>query len=149
MRDPSAEGNQKSNRDLESRYDYEGTSVTPYQVRGGWLTAFLLFATFTNLLNLFTACGQLADVQSSSDKYQDPGTAQMLWFCALIVQAAIVVSIFGVWYWKIWGYYGLMAGYVLGMIVNLFTGNTLYLISGAISLPVVYALVNPKMDMLE
>ena len=149
MYDPPNGGKEKPKRDSGSQYGYEPTSGDPYRERGGCLTAFLIFAIAANVFMLFAICIQYSEITSNSWRYQDPGTARGILMLAWVVQAAILASAVALWKWKTLGYYGLMAGYLVGMALNLCTGNVFYAIGGGIGLVILYSLVNPKLDMLD
>ena len=122
-------------------YQYE--SYTEKE-RGGCLTAFLGFAIFGNILGLI-----LILTTFSSASRQAGGMISILIFALFAIQVGIFISVIGLWNWKRWGYNGMLAGYVIGLILNLITGSFASMGGSIIGIVLLTQLMKDKMELLE
>lgn len=150
---PDGEEKQKRDDDFEYYYkerpdsgdDYRKVSVvhsSPYERnRGGCLTAFLVYVIVANALLLMLIFSMLSQ--------NDGSVSDTLILFSIVNQIFVVACAIGLWYWKRWGYYGMVAGYLLAISVNFLTGAVLGSFAGLIGLAILAGLMNGKHDMLE
>jgi len=72
-----------------------------------------------------------------------------LYVLAGAVTCAVVICGIAIWNWKKWGYYGLIAVYVIEIAVMLFFGNIVGMSSAIIGLIILVWLVNNKLDVFD
>ena len=107
----------RSTRRSQSRSQSKGKSqpysksvTPPKKVRGGWLTAALIFiavhAVFTAVLLLLYR--------------KQPGgpPAPWLWAAAVLIALAEIGGAVGMWFWKRWGLYLFIAATLAGIVVG-------------------------------
>ena len=88
---------------------YTKSVSPPKKVRGGWLTAALIFiavhAVFTAVLLLL---------------YRQPSQLQapVLWTAAVLVALAEIGGAVGMWFWKRWGLYLFVGAILAGIVVG-------------------------------
>lgn len=115
--------------------------------RGGCLSVFLGFAVIANIavalltLILFNEYSQFSGV--------DTGFFTIVVIFSLVAAAATIACVWGLWNWKRWGYNGLMALYVLSMVVNLLSGSLQTVAGSAIGMGILYFLMKDKMHYLD
>jgi hypothetical protein len=82
----------------------------PKKVRGGWLTAVLIFiaahAAFTAVLLL------------ALRKQPGEPPAPWLWAAAVLIALAEIAGAAGMWFWKRWGLYLFIAAILAGIVVG-------------------------------
>ena len=142
--------------DEKPKFSYGDKPKTDYSMepeRGGCLTAFLGLSFVVNLLAIPAALylqSQINDLSGSA--YVDSaqlGVAQFFVLAAVISGIAGAVCIWGLWNWKRWGYQGLIALQIIGVVLNLFGGTPQYAVSGIVGLGILVYLMKDKTDYLE
>ena len=107
----SARKSQARSQRTSRSQPYSKSVTPPKKVRGGWLTAALIFiavhAVFTAVLLLL---------------YKQPNQLQapVLWTAAVLVALAEIGGAVAMWFWKRWGLYlfigAILAGIVIGFL---------------------------------
>lgn len=122
--------------------------------RGGCLTAFLVVAFLGQIASIFIALSLQSDINSLSSSVRasassEVGFAQMIVYFVIIVAVIGLVCIWGLWNWKRWGYYGIIALYVIGAILNLVSGSIPTAVGSFVGLGVLVYLMRDKADYLD
>jgi hypothetical protein len=91
---------------------YSKSVTPPKKVRGGWLTAALIFIA---VHAVFTAVLLLA-----YRKQAIPVQAPVLWAAAVLIALAEIGGAAGMWFWKRWGLYLFIAATLAGIVVGFF-----------------------------
>jgi len=107
----------RSTRKSQSRSQTKGKSqpysksvTPPKKVRGGWLTAALIFIA---VHAVFTAVLLLA-----WHKQVGPIPTPVLWTAAILIALAEIGGAVGMWFWKRWGLYLFIAATLAGIVVG-------------------------------
>jgi hypothetical protein len=139
------------NNDDKPKNDFEKPKFTPYEPgdypreRGGCLTAFLVFVIGVNVFFLFTFCVRASELS----RYSNSSSVIPILAVSFAVQGAVLACAVAMWNWKSWGYYGLGAAYAIQAVLMLLSGNILGLVGSLIGLGILYAVVNPRVEMFE
>ena len=112
--------------------------------RGGCLTLFLGFAIIGNILGLLFLLVSFGPYRGQID-----GGTSFLIFGLFAIQVGIFMSVIGLWNWKRWGYYGILAGYGVGIVLNFLSANLPTVIGSLIGALILTQLMKDKMDYLE
>jgi hypothetical protein len=120
------------------------------QERGGCLTVFLVLSFIGSLLGL------VGTVMLSSGSNALAGTGYNFvlpsWYLPVAVISIVVhlVAIYGVWTWKKWGVYLLIAEYVFSFFITLSTNGIAYALGGmVVSGLILWYLLKDKMEAFE
>lgn len=124
----------------KSKNDYYETP----KERGGCLTAFLGFAILGNIFVI----GLLLLSFMEYREFLDSGT-QLMIYGLFAVQVGVFVSVIGLWNWKKWGYQGMIAGYVIGIIISILMGSFNTIGGSVIGLGILVYLMKDKQHLLE
>ena len=142
--------------DEKPKFGYDDKPKYDYQTqpeRGGCLTAFLGVSFVLNLLAIPFALylqSQINDLSGLPNVDSGQlGLAQFFVVVAIVSGIAAVVCIWGLWNWKRWGYYGLIALQIIGGVLNLFGGTPQYAVSSIVGLGILMYLMKDKTDYLE
>src|SRR5688572_953665 len=101
----SAYTGEKPKRGFQS-YDYNRMG----RERSSCLTAFLVFHIFVNVVLMFMICSAAAQIDSRFT-YTDTSGLWLIVIISLAIGCASIAFGLGLWNWKRWGYYGMVAGY--------------------------------------
>lgn len=132
-------GNEKSKNDSYP----SGSYYTPKE-RGGCLSLFLGFAFLGNLFFLLYYLVTFSEFRGALD-----AGWSILLFGIFAIQVGIFVSVVALWNWKQWGYNGLMAGYVLNIVLSLLTGAFTSITGSVIGIAILYYLMKDKIHLLD
>jgi hypothetical protein len=124
-REESSIMSKRSTRKSQSRSQHTSKSqpytksvVPPKKVRGGWLTAALIFiaahAALTAVLLLVFK------------KQNAPIPTPWLWTAAVLVALAEIGGAVAMWFWKRWGLYLFIAAILAGIVVGFFVFPSLF-----------------------
>jgi hypothetical protein len=131
--------------------NFEKPNFSPYypglniRERGIGLTLFLGIVIAANLL-LMTLLG--LEARERSDRFAS-SPIMPLYLMVIAVTCAVVVCSIAIWNWKKWGYYGLIAVYVLEIGAMIFFNNVVAVGSAVVGLVLLVVLVNNKLDVFD
>jgi hypothetical protein len=110
MSKKSARKSQSRSQHTSKSQPYSKSVAPPKKVRGGWLTAALIFiavhAVFTAVLLLLYR------------KQPIPMQAPVLWGAAVLIALAEIGGAVAMWFWKRWGLYLFIAATLAGIVVG-------------------------------
>jgi hypothetical protein len=110
-----------------SRSTYTPTQYAPYE-RGGCLSAWLVVIGGINAIFVVLSLVGFNLLQ-------------------IILSGFVLACIVGIWNQQKWGFWGLIAAYILNIAIGLFLAqNVAIAIGGVIGLTITYALVNPQLE---
>lgn len=135
----------KPKNDFTAEYGKFKNEDYAVRERGGCLTVFLGFIAVVNVLLLVLTWMTV----SSAPAYADTGLLNMLLMLQVVMTGAALLCVWGLWNWKRWGYYGLMALYVISMIINVLSGAAATIGGSIAGMAILYFLMKDKMDYLE
>ena len=117
--------------------------------RGKRLTFFLLLqviATVISILALFAIMGELiaaAELSAEISVFQ----AYLTLYSSIALLIFAVICVFGVWHWRIWGYWGLISVYSVNIIIALLTWQPVQIIINLVWLALFYYLTRNKVNL--
>ena len=97
---------------------------SPKRERGGCLTLWLVLATGVSGISFLVSVPQLLAVIMDSSKISPQASTIALVLSALVIliQLPYLISLWGIWQWKRWGFYGVIAFIILKAILQLLGG---------------------------
>ena len=116
--------------------------------RGGCLSAFLALNIFANGLILIIVIGAFFAIRTSGEYVFDSGTEALV-YAGFVILVARFISAIGLWNWKQWGYYGIMAGFAISIAIGLLSGDDMEITRSVVWGVIVYFMVRPIRDYLE
>jgi len=117
--------------------------------RGGCLSFWLGFIILGSGIMILITCATLSSLGQSRYTGVNTGTLQMVLIGTIILQVGILASAIALWNWKKWGYYGLVGGYAITIMLNLCGGNVFAAMFGGLGLGLSIYLVSKIEHLLE
>jgi hypothetical protein len=133
-------------------HDYSGygKKYKPFKERGGCLTIWLIWLILSSALGLLRSFGPRPEISEAMRAFVDVPN----WFYTLgaFTSLLTVACGIGLWLWKRWGWYGLVARAAIGVVASLALGAlwvVAVLFGEGISLGITWMLIQPVWEDFE
>jgi len=140
-------GEKPKNDSYKPKHDYYSEPE-----RGGCLTLFLVVLGIGQiglLLYSFSMLDTISSLSANPSYYGNLSTARFLFWVQVAMSLAMIVSIYGLWNWKTWGYGGMAVIYAINLLMSLFTGQLTMIFGAVLGATIFFILTKDKRNYLN
>lgn len=125
-----------------------GNSKNKRANRGIVLSIFLVLQIIMAVVGIFALFAMMEELVLLSQITRGTSAfqAQLTFYASILLLIFVIVCVFGVWFWRIWGYWGLIGAYIASIIIAVMTWQFQQIAVNLIGLAIFYYLTRNKVN---